>query len=149
MAGDAYLKFHLDPEQAAIFSMQHVQEVFTLALPQLTPMPNMPPCMLGLINHRNRVLWVVDLALLLKLNPLDTAAQQYNLIVIQVGTLSLALAVQQIAGMTWFESNRIQLPTGGATAGVMPYLRGCIWQDEAPLLLLDTAAISQASMLRN
>ena len=150
MAGEGYLKFYLGYERnPAIFSMQHVQEVFTLPMQKLTPMPNMPPCMLGLMNHRSRILWVVDLALLLQLDRLDTATQQYNLVVIRVGRLSLALAAQQISGMVWFEEDMIQSPLGHTSIGLLPYLQGCIWQEEEVSLVLDAAAISQASTLRN
>ncbi|NER78370.1 MAG: purine-binding chemotaxis protein CheW [Leptolyngbya sp. SIO1D8] len=148
--GEAYLKFHLGHQSyPAVFSMQHVQEVFTLSSQQLTPMPNMPPCMLGLMNHRSRVVWVVDLALLLEINRLDITAQQYNLIVIQVGKLKLALAVPHIEGMTWLEKEHIQSPLGQTVPGLVPYLRGCILQQKEVLLVLDAAAISQASILRN
>ncbi|NJL87433.1 MAG: chemotaxis protein CheW [Leptolyngbyaceae cyanobacterium SM1_1_3] len=149
-AGAAHLKFYLSlGRNPAIFSMHHVQEVLTLPLQRLTPMPNMAACMLGLMNHRSRILWVVDLALLLGLNRLDTATQQYNLIIIRVGKLSLALAVEHINGMTWLEQDAIQSPLGQTSMGLVPYLQGCIWQDEAVLLVLDAAAISQAPVLRD
>ncbi|WP_346293776.1 chemotaxis protein CheW [Sphaerothrix gracilis] len=147
--GEAFLKFHLGAKIPAIFAMQHVQEVLTLPLLRLTPMPNMPACMLGLMNYRSRVLWVIDLAGLLALNHLDTAAQQYSLIIICVGQLRLGLAVEQIDGMVWFERDRIQSPLGQTTTGLVPYLQGCIWQEQGILLVLDAAAVSQASLLRN
>ncbi|MFE4105407.1 chemotaxis protein CheW [Almyronema epifaneia] len=147
--GEAHLKFHLGAKVPAVFAMAHVQEVLTLPVQRLTPLPNMPACMLGLMNHRSRVLWVVDLACLLEISRLDVAAQQYNLIVIRVGKLSLGLAVQQIDGMVWFERDIIQSPLGQTTTGLVPYLQGCIWQEDGVLLVLDTAAVSQASLLRH
>lgn len=148
-SGEAHLQFHLGPKTPAVFSMQQVQEVMTLPLQRLTPMPNMPDCMLGLMNHRSRVIWVVDLACLLELSRLDPTAHQYNLVIIRIGKLSLGLAVQQINGMVWFERDNIQSPLGQATTGLVPYLQGCIWQEDGILLVLDAAAVSQASLLRN
>ena len=148
-AGEAYLQFHLGPQSPAVFSMQHVQEVMTLPLSRLTPMPNMPACLLGLMNHRSHVLWVVDLAHLLEINHLDDSTRQYNVIVIRVGKIRLGLAVPQINGMIWFEKEKIQSPVGQTSSGLVPYLQGCIWQEDTMMLVLDAATISQASLLRN
>lgn len=148
-AGDPYLQCYLGPDTPAIFSMQNVEEVMTLPFSRLTPMPNMPACLLGLMNHRSRVLWVVDLAYLLELNQLDEISRQYNVIVIRVGKLRLGLAVPEIQGMTWFEQDKIQPPIGHTVSGLMPYLQGCIWQESTLFLVLDAVAISQASLLRS
>ncbi|MEO0535160.1 MAG: chemotaxis protein CheW [Cyanobacteria bacterium P01_A01_bin.123] len=147
--GEPHLQFLLGPKAPAVFSMHQIQEVMTLPLQRLTPMPNMPECMLGLMNHRSRIIWVVDLACLLELNRLDTTSRQYNLVVIRVGKLSLGLAVQQINGMVWFNRDNIQSPLGQATTGLIPYLQGCIWQEDGILLVLDATAVSQAPLLKN
>ena len=60
----SYLKFTLGL-QAALLPTQQVQEAITIPTARITPMPNMPPALLGLINRRSQVLWVTDLALLL------------------------------------------------------------------------------------
>ncbi|MEL6385597.1 MAG: chemotaxis protein CheW, partial [Cyanobacteria bacterium J06626_18] len=147
--GDAYLQFQLGPQSPAVFAMQHIQEVMTLPLSRLTPMPNMPPCLLGLMNHRSHVLWVVDLAYLLELNHIDESTRQYNVIVIRVGKIRLGLAVPQINGIVWFEQDKLQSPVGHTSNGLVPYLQGCIWQENTMLLVLDAATISHASLLRN
>lgn len=151
--GESYLKFHLNRQIPAVFSMRYVQEAIILPSRRLTPMPNMPAPMMGLMNRRSRVIWVVDLAQLLGLSMLDASStQQYTLILIQVGTVPLGLAVHQVEGITRLEPNAIQSPVGQVTASLMPYLRGCVLQRQSEkqeiLLVLDGEAIAHSSILR-
>lgn len=153
MVGDAYLKFRLNAWTPAIFSMRSVQEAIVLPSRRLTPMPNMPSPMMGLMNRRSKVVWVVDLAQLLGLSILDLNAQQYTLILIQVGAVPLGLAVQQVEGMIRVQPDEIQSPLGQIGLALVPYLRGCILQESGQkpemLLALDAEAIVQAPILQN
>jgi len=151
-AGDGYLKFRLNAQTPAVFSMRSVQEAIVLPTRRLTPMPNVPPAMMGLMNRRSRVIWVVDLAQLLELSILDFNAQQHSIILIQVGSIPLGLAVQEVEGMVRLEANQIQSPIGQVSTALVPYLRGCaLHQGQKPemLLVLDTEAIVQAPVLRH
>jgi positive phototaxis protein PixI len=149
--GDSYLKFRLNAQTPAVFSMRSVQEAIVLPSRRLTPIPNVPSAMMGLMNRRSRVIWVVDLAQLLELSTLDFNAQQHSIILIQVGSIPLGLAVQDVEGMVRLEANQIQSPIGQVSTAMVPYLRGCaLQQSEKPemLLVLDTEAIVQAPVLR-
>ncbi|GAB4377152.1 MAG: chemotaxis protein CheW [Elainellaceae cyanobacterium] len=152
-SGDAYLRFELCPQTPAVLVMRHVQEAIVLPARRLTAMPNMPACMLGLMNRRSRVVWVVDLPQLLGLSMLDASIQQYHLVMIQVGAISLGLAVQQVEGIAWLEPDRIQSPIGQVIPSLVPYLRGCALQlreqSQDILLVLDAEAITQSSVFRN
>lgn len=149
---EPYLKFHLNPHISAVFAMRHVQEVLVLPARRLTPMPNMPACMLGLANRRSRVVWVIDLAQLLGLPTLHTHLQPYNLqykmMMMQVGTVPFALAVQQVKGITWVQPDDLQSPIGRVPASFVPYLRGCVLQRQQQhqeiVLVLDAEAIIQS-----
>lgn len=150
--GDAYLKFRLNAQTPAIFSMRSVQEALVLPARRLTPIPNMPAAMMGLMNRRSRVIWVVDLAQLLELSTLDMNVQQYTLILVQVGTVPLGLAVQQVEGMIRLQADEVQSPVGQVSAALVPYLRGCALQEQPQkpemLLVLEAEAIVQAPILR-
>lgn len=152
-SGDAYLRFELCPQTSAVLFMRYVQEAMILPARRLTPMPNMPACMLGLMNRRSRVLWVVDLAQMLGLAMLDANTQQYNLVLLQVGAISLGLAVQQVEGITWINPDRIQPSIGQVIPTLVPYLRGCTVQQQEQkqemLLVLDAETIAQSPILRN
>jgi positive phototaxis protein PixI len=146
---DSCLKFLLAPQTFAVFSMRHVQEAIVLPARQLTPMPNMPPCMLGLMNRRSRVLWVVNLAQLLGLPSPDLARQQYNLVIIQVGAVLLGLAVQKVEGISWIEADAIQSPLGQVAPNIVPYLSGCVWQQQTVVLVLDAPAIVRSPIFQS
>lgn len=152
LLGDAYLKFRLNAETAAVIAMRSVQEAIVLPARRLTPMPNVPAAMLGLMNRRSRVIWVLDLAQLLELSVLDPNVQQDQLMLIQVGAVPLGLAVQQVEGMVRFQADEIQSPIGQVSAALVPYLRGCALQQQEQkqeiVLVLDAEAIVQAPLLR-
>jgi positive phototaxis protein PixI len=156
-AGEAYLKFQLTRQTSAVFATPHVQEAVVLPARRLTPMPNMPPCMLGLMNRRSRVMWVIDLAQLLGLPNPDAPNLQYNLqhnlVLIQAGTVPLGLAIQQVKGITWIQADSIQSPVGQVASSLVPYLRGCVLQQHEQhqelVLVLDAEAIVQSPILIN
>lgn len=152
-AGDAYLKFRLNAQTSAIFSMRSVQEALVLPARRLAPMPNMPAAMMGLMNRRGRVIWVVDLAQLLEISVLDANAQQYTLILIQIDSMPLGLAVQQVESMIRLQADEIRSPIGQVSNGLVPYLRGCFIQQQEQnqeiLLALDVEAIVKSLILRD
>ncbi len=147
--GDTYLRFQLDQQTPAILSMEHVQEVLIVPVERITPMPNMPECVLGLLNRRNRVLWVIDLAQMLKLQPLNTNAQQYHMAIIRVGQVPLGLVVQEIKGVTRITPDCIQSPRGIVTSSLTPYVHGCILQHKEILLVLNAEPIVHSPILHS
>ena len=147
--GNSYLRLDLDQQTPAILSMEHTQEVLVVPIKRITPMPNMAECVLGLLNWRNRVLWIIDLAQMLKLHSLDTAAQQYHIAIIRVGQVPLGLVVQKVKGVTQFLPDCIQSPTGLVTSSLIPYVHGCIHQQNEILLVLNTEAIVHSPILHS
>ncbi len=146
-SGDPYLKLHLCARTPALLSMQHTQEAMVLPARRLTPMPNMPSSLLGLTNRRSRVLWVVDLAQMLGLPPLQTTVQQQSVVIIQVGAAPLGLAVHHVEGITWVLPETIQTVPDQLSTGLVPYLRGCVLQSNDLALVLDAEAIVQSPLL--
>ncbi|MEB3214214.1 MAG: chemotaxis protein CheW [Leptolyngbyaceae bacterium] len=145
---ESYLKFQLDPHTSAVFAMRHVLEAMTLPAHQLTLMPNSVPCMIGLMNRRSRVLWVINLMHLLGMTPPDTYTQHYNLIIIQVNSIPLALSVHHVNGILNIEKPNIQPPPGHISSAIVPYLSGCIFQKKTMSLVLDATAIVNSQHLR-
>jgi twitching motility protein PilI len=148
MVGDAYIRFHLVPKTQAVLAMQQVQEVISLPAQRLTPMPNMPACILGLMNRRSRAIWVVDLAQVLGIPGFDANRNQYDVILVQVDTIALAFAVQQIDSITWLAANTIQPAPNHVPTNVQAFLKGCVLQAAELWLVLDAAAIVHAPLLR-
>lgn len=147
IGGDIYVKFQLDEHTPAILSMEYVQEVLIIPVSRITPMPNMPECILGLLNRRNRVLWAIDLVQMLNLQPVDVNAQQYHVVIIRVGQVPLALVVQEVKGITRFTGDCIQSTVELIAADIAPYINGCISQQQETLLVLNAEAIAQSPVL--
>lgn len=145
--GDTYLKFQLNQQSAAILSMDFTQEAVILPVDAITPMPNMPNCILGLMNWRSRIIWTVDLPKMFNLESLDHRLRQYNIVVIKVESLILGLVVQEIKGITKFMPDEIRSPIGQVASSLVPYLQGCIVQPEDVFLVLDAKAIIKSPVL--
>ncbi|NEQ64576.1 MAG: purine-binding chemotaxis protein CheW [Symploca sp. SIO1B1] len=139
--GDTYLKFQLARQTPAVLSMIQAQEVIVLAPSRLTPMPNMPPYVMGLLNRRSRVLWVIDLSRMLGLPGVETNVQQYSIVIIGNESATLGLIVVAVEGVLRLTSECIQSPIEQLSSSIVPYLRGCILQEQEILLLLDAEAI--------
>lgn len=143
----SYLRFSLG-NQATLLPTRQVQEAIATPAARITPMPNMPPALLGLINRRSRVLWVVDLALLLGLPTAYPNSQQYNLVLLQVGAVSLGLRVSQIDGILSLPPQHMQPAPTHVPPGLVPFLRGCVLQEGEVLLALDGDALLRAPALQ-
>lgn len=145
--GERYLKFYLTEQNPALLAMEYVQEVLIIPARRITPMPNMPECVLGLLNRRNRVLWVVDLSQVLSLQPLDSSIEQCNVILIQAKQMTLGLLVPEVKGVTYFTPDLVQSPKELVTSALIPFLHGCIVQEQELLLVLNAEAILLAPAL--
>lgn len=104
-------------------------------------MPNMPECVLGLLNRRNRLVWVIDLPQALNLQPIGNNTQQYSIVIIQIKQMTLGLLVQEVTGVTHFQPHLIQAPTELVTSTLMPYLSGCVSLEQEVMLVLNTEAV--------
>lgn len=144
--GDSYLSFYLNQQTPALLLMKYAQEVIVVPLNRLTPMPNMPGCVLGLLNRRSRVLWVVNLAKLINLPVTDPIAQQYQIIVIHVGKVKLGLIVQSVKGIIHFPPHSHQVPTE-LFSPLAPYISGYIPQEDEMLIVLDAEKIASSPNL--
>ena len=146
---NGYLQFKLNQQTSAILSMNYTQEAVILPVESVTSMPNMLPCVLGLINWRSRIIWAIDLPRMLNLEFLDGRLRQYNIIVIQVESLLLGLVVHEVKGITKFISDDIESPVGQVASSLVPYLSGCVVQEEEILLVLDAQSIIDSPIFRS
>jgi twitching motility protein PilI len=145
--GEAYLNFYLNPVTSAALSAKDVQEAIIVPGESITPMPNMPACIMGLMNWRSRILWAVDLPMILNLESTHYRSRHFNVIIVKVESVLLGLVVQDIKGTKKFMPDDVGSPVGQVTTSLVPYLRGCITQPEETLLVLDAQAIVQSPLL--
>ena len=147
--GLPYLHLQLEADIQAILPMKDTQEVLTVASERITVMPNMPSCVLGLLNQRSRVIWVVDLPQMLELQPLERNFQQYQMAIIRVNDLPLGIIVPRIKGVMRLPASAIQSTVGNVASGLVPYLQGCCLQKDRVLLVLDAEAIINSPLLQH
>uniref|UniRef100_B8HY10 CheW protein n=1 Tax=Cyanothece sp. (strain PCC 7425 / ATCC 29141) TaxID=395961 RepID=B8HY10_CYAP4 len=144
---EPYLKLQLQEGMIVALSMLQIQEVLAVERRRITPIPNRPNFLLGLINQRNRVFWVADLALLLNLSPLDWETELYNVVVLRAEQGLLGLAVQQVKGISRFSAEQLQSPVAAVPAELTPYLRGCVLQPPEIILVLSVETLAQSPSL--
>jgi positive phototaxis protein PixI len=142
-----YLRVQLQSGASALLGMEFAREVLDVPAQRLTPMPNMPACVLGLLNWRSRPLWTIDLPQLLGFPPIPSGVLQYHLAIVRVESALLSLAVQDVEGVSRISIDQIQSPVGRVSAGLAPYLQGCVLLDKALVLVLDTTTIASSPML--
>jgi positive phototaxis protein PixI len=156
--GLPHIRLRVDEQIVVAVSTLQSQEVITIPQQRLTVIPNMPPMAMGLINHRSRVFWLLDLPHLLGLTPLAPRAAEYTLAIVRVGQLSLGLAVREVQGNIRLSPDQIQSPLGQVNAQLVPYLKGVVidptaqvppakaGQKASEIWVLDAGAIAQITL---
>jgi positive phototaxis protein PixI len=148
-ASKTYLRVQLTAKNRVGFALDQTSEVIMIPSSKLAAMPNLPECILGLVNHRNRILWTVDLAALLGFTPLDAFSPRYAAVVVRNAKKSLAFAVREVKGI-WCTDAAV-LPPPTTIPHLLPFLAGVLHQPPETLLLIDPMALlhSSDSLLRN
>ena len=144
--GKPYLRFQLEPQTQAVFPMKYAQEVLMIPRQRVTSIPNMSSDIIGLVNRHNRIYWLQDLSLLLGLNCSCKGVRKYNIVFVKINKLSVGLVVQKIKGITRINSKQIQSPIDSISSQTIPYLDGCIVDNEKLTYVLDPIAIMKINV---
>jgi positive phototaxis protein PixI len=142
-----FLRFQLDKQTCAVVPMLQTQEAIVLPAGRVSVIPNLPSPVMGLFNRRSSLLWAIDLAEIMGLEPLDRHAHSYDIILLKVAETPLAVAVRSIQGVVRFASEEIESPIGSFNPAFTPYLRGWILQEKELVLVLEPEAIINAKVL--
>lgn len=163
--GNAYLRFQLTADIAAAISMERVEASLLVPFDLITPLPNLPEAVIGIINTRDRFFCVFDLAQLLMLPSTLISARQYHTIVLRVNVdnlpadsfssdnnstlietreLFVGIAVERIQGIVRFTADKLQSPALDSPDRLLPYRCGAIIEDGQQILVLDIELISDA-----
>ncbi len=123
--GTGHLRVLLFEGVSILLPMSYVQEVISLPAHRLSALPNLPAPVLGLMNRRSQVLWLVDLSYLLGIGRLDLAPQTHQVVVLKVGKVSVGFAITSIEGMVAVPpDSQIPVPSH-VPPSVLPYLQMC------------------------
>ena len=140
-AGNPYIKFQLSSE-TVLLSMERVQETLIVDAEQITLLPNMPASVMGIMNSRDRVFCVFDLAQLLALPARLVALRQYQVIVLQItdpAPIQLGLAIDNFQGIMRLADEQIQSSLDDVSSNIFSYASGGVKLQNAniPVLNLD------------
>jgi len=102
---------------------------------------------LGLTHRNGQVIWVVDLAQIIGVSQPHRFQRQYELVMIQVGEITLALNVQQVGGMVWLMPTQIQPAPSQISPGLYNYSKGYVLHEQKLLWVLNAATIAQSPLL--
>lgn len=147
-----YLTLQLVQEITVAVQLKFVRETLVLATNRFTQMPNVHPCLMGLVEHRSNVFWVLDLPQLLGFTPLDSTALETHIAILQIGGSFLGLGVYRIGRVIRFTETAIVSPQDSPQsknpAETVPFLHGWLIQAEGNqnnLYVLDAEAIASHS----
>ena len=146
--GDLHLRFFLDSQVEFALPAMGIREVLSIASDQITPVPNVSPYLLGILNLRGQVVWVADIGQFLgEPKPISVDQGELSVIVIESGDIMLGLAVASVKGMEWFNAESLH-PSSQTGDALAPFLIG-EWvgaqNGEDPLQLIDPDAIIKSA----
>lgn len=116
-----FLKFYLQSDVAMLMAIESVTELINIPIVsgadrenRVIPMPHLPSAVLGVYNWRGEILWIVNLAKLLGLNPLVSTLQsqivQPTIVIKNAPTSlgsddlkSIGIVVDTITEIEWYE----------------------------------------------
>lgn len=139
-SGNPYIKFQLTPEITALLSMERVQETSIVEAALVTPLPSMPASVIGIMNSRDRVFCVFDLARLLSLPSKLAAPRQYQIVVLQTTDptpIQVGLAVNNLQGIMRLTAEKIQSPMDNLPANIVPYVSGVVTAEKIATPVLE------------
>ncbi|BAZ91425.1 CheW protein [Raphidiopsis curvata NIES-932] len=122
---ELYLRFYLSSPEEFALPLISIKEVIEVTPNQIIPIPNTSPLVLGVVNWRGRLVWVVDLGKfmgeMIPLNP--ERRSQVSVITTEYEDTIIGLAVDQICATFWLDMESVVAPTD-VPDGIVPFVEG-------------------------
>lgn len=163
-SGEQFLRLQLTTDLTIALALSWVEETLRISTQLVTPIPNMPTHVLGLMSSKGQVFWAVNLAQLLGLPITLEPSQYYEVVIIralpmasdQVSSkdiftanssddLFLGLVAPKIRGAIRLSREAITSPVNEVEASLLPYLSGQVVLHRETILVLSAEAIGTAS----
>ncbi len=106
----------------------------------LTPVPHAPPWVRGVMNLRGAVVTVVDLRVVLGLEPTVITRKTCN-VVVRSGTEQIGLLADRVADVVRARRNDIEAPPANVVGADERFFRGVYQLERELLVLLDIDAV--------
>ena len=138
------LRFPLGQQDSALLPLEQIGEVLRVNATEILPVPEMPPCVLGICNWRGDMLWLVDLNHLIGYLPLKQQGHlSANLVVlvVQINNQSVGLVVSEVNDIEYHNLQHLQAAIPGLfPPKVLPFILGSLPEDQG--IVLNIHAIS-------
>jgi len=128
-----YVVFRIDQQHYAL-PLDHV--IRTVRMVAVTPVPDMPHSMLGLISMAGQMLPVIDLGRLLGQAGNNPELQDI-LLIVQIQDQTVAVIVDEVLNIKEFSSKQIQSPPAALSQSC--FLLAAIQHEETFILILDAS----------
>lgn len=138
------LEFSLGPERYA-FETSFVREVFPLT--EITPLPGVPPYILGVVNVRGRILSVMDIRRLLEFGNVGLTNLN-KAIILHNGDMELAVLADEVAGVYAIDGDEGQRALATLSGRREEYLKG-VTQDRVVVLDAEKLLASEDLLVRS
>jgi purine-binding chemotaxis protein CheW len=129
-----YLCFNLGKEEFAL-PLLTVKEV--IGMPDLTPIPQMPPHFLGMMNLRGNVITVLDLRNKMGIKP--QLSEEQTVIILELGHLHLGCVVDCVNSVMNLTDDQILEKPHMENTKTSQSIIGVIKKSESLILLIDVA----------
>ena len=158
VSGEQFLRLQLTSDLTIAISLSWVEETLLISPQGVTPIPNMPAHVLGLMGAKGQVFWAINLAQLLELPVVLESSQYYEVVMIRAVSpepdqttsaqeeLFLGLVVPKIKGSIRLALEEIISPINEVSATFHPYLSGQVVLDGETILILSAEAIGLSQM---
>lgn len=93
LEGSPFLRAQLTADITVGIPLHYVEEVRLISHEMLTLMPNMPDSVLGLVQAKGHIFWLVNLAEMIGLTVKGNRSNRYEMIMVRTQDLSLKMGV--------------------------------------------------------
>jgi positive phototaxis protein PixI len=147
-SGESFLRLQVADDLAVVIALDWIEETRLVGRSDLTPMPGMPPHVLGLMGAKGQVFWLLSLAHLLGETSRPLLNHRYEVVVIRVfqgadqqEELLLGLAVQQINSSVRLGPKDFLPLDSTISPGIAPFLISAAQKDDETLWILNPESL--------
>jgi chemotaxis signal transduction protein len=137
------LRFALDAQDSALVPLEQITEVLNLAVAKILPVPELPPCILGVYNWRGEMLWIIDFCDFAGYSTFqpDPSAPHLMVMVVQVNHHSIGVGVPHISDIEFHDLQHLQPVVPGVfSPGLLPLIQGLLPERNDAVLNLKAIA---------
>lgn len=132
MSSNRFLCFNLEKEEFAI-PLISVREV--IGVPEITPIPQSPSYLLGIMNLRGQVLTVMDLRL--KLGIKNARTEETAVIILDLGDYHLGVMVDQVNSVVELNDSDVSEKPPVDSSKIAEAITGVFRKQDKLILMLD------------